>query len=102
MGFELFGAAEQFGAAGPALVDAVGLGIGVFAGERALSPGPSQHVELLRIEFLAPLVVAELQLWRRTHAPLLLIASLCIVVARRKSCLHASARPRGRQPCRID
>src|SRR5271167_338747 len=91
MGFELLRAAEQFGAASAALVHAFGLGIGVLTDERALGSSATQHVELLRVEFLAPLVVAELQLWRETHAPLLLIASLCIVVARRKSCLHASA-----------
>jgi hypothetical protein len=34
----------------------------VGAGERALGAGPSQHVELLRVEFLAPFVVAELHM----------------------------------------
>src|ERR1700761_3243643 len=71
MGFELLGAAEQFSATGPALVDALGLGVGVLTGERTLGAGSAQHVEFLRVESLAPLVVAELQLGlrrRRRHA----------------------------------
>src|ERR1700722_223775 len=69
MGFELLRAAEQLGATGPALVHAFGLGVGVLTDERALGAGAAQHVELLRVEFLAPLVVAELQLWcGGTHA----------------------------------
>src|SRR3984885_13964411 len=63
MAFELLGAAEQFGATSAALVHAFGLGIGVLTDERTLGSGATQHVELLRVEFLAPFVVTELQLW---------------------------------------
>src|SRR5271166_877403 len=68
MGFELLGAAEQFGAASPALVDAGGLSVGVLAGEGALSPGPPQHVELLPVEFFTPLVVGQLDVRLRRSA----------------------------------
>src|ERR1700754_786167 len=73
MGFELLAAAKQLGAAGSALVDALGLGVGVFAGERSLGAGAAQHREFVRGELFAPLVVAELQLgsWCR-HASTLL------------------------------
>src|SRR5258708_39001090 len=111
MGFELLRAAEQFGAASAALVHAFGLGVGVLTDERALGSSATQHVELLRVEPSTPLVVPELQLWRRTHAPLSpasgrcphLIAQFSVVVARRKSCLHASGnsgapRPAARPP----
>src|SRR5271166_507195 len=69
MGFELLGAAEQFGAASPALVNAFGLGVGVLTGEGALSPGSPQHVELLRVESFTPLVVGQLdvRLGRSAH-----------------------------------
>src|SRR3984885_12389450 len=69
MGFELLRAAEQFGAASAALVHAFGLGVGVLTDERALGSSATQHVELLRVEFVAPLVVAELHLrLRGSHA----------------------------------
>src|SRR5271156_3727673 len=71
MGLELLGAAEQFGTTGPALVDAGGLGVGVLTGERTLGAGATQDVEFLRVELLAPLVIAELDarlLGLRSHA----------------------------------
>src|ERR1700761_2911932 len=71
MGLELLGAAEQFGTTSPALVDAGGLGVGVLTGERAFGPGATQDVEFLRVELLAPLVIAELDarlLGLRSHA----------------------------------
>src|SRR5439155_13875081 len=72
MGFELLATAEQLGAAGPAFVDALGLGVGVLAGERPLGAGLPQHRELVGGELLAPLVVGELHLrsWSR-HVPTL-------------------------------
>src|SRR3984957_5770024 len=92
MGFELLGAAEQFGTARPALVDAFGLGVGVLTGERALGAGPSQYVELLRVEFLAPLVVAQLQLGTRQ------IASHASTLARGRSAVsHAGSIPSSRR-----
>src|SRR6202011_4502208 len=62
---EFLCAAEQFGAAGPALVDALGLGVGVLTGEWPLGAGATQHVELLWVELSAPLVVGELHLRAR-------------------------------------
>ena len=68
-GFELLAATEQFRAAGPTLVDTLGLGVGVLTGERPLGAGAAQDRELVRAELLAPLVVGELHLgsWSR-HA----------------------------------
>src|SRR5262245_10810535 len=68
MGFEFLGAAEQFGAASPALVDAFGLGVGVFTRERVFGTGLSQHRKLLRGESLTPFVVAELHMRTRRVA----------------------------------
>src|SRR5580693_2611402 len=71
MGFELLGAAEQLGTTGPAFVDAGGFGVRVLTGERAFGPGASQDVEFLRVELLAPLVIAELDarlMGLRSHA----------------------------------
>src|SRR6185312_4518688 len=62
---EFLCAAEQFSTAGAALVHALGLGVGVFTGEGPLGAGLAQHLELFRAEFLAPLVVGQLQLRTR-------------------------------------
>ena len=70
---EFLRAAEQFSAARPAVVDALGLGVGVLAGEGSLGAGPAQDVEFLRIEPLAPLVVGQFKL------------------ADLRSCFHASS-----------
>ncbi len=69
MGFELLGAAEQLGAARPALIDPFGLGVGVLADEGPLGARFAQHREFGRGELLTPLVVCEFQLGpRRGHA----------------------------------
>jgi hypothetical protein len=60
MRFELLGAAEQFGSAGAALVDAFGGGVGVFADARALGTGLTQNRVLLGCQLLPPLRVGEL------------------------------------------
>src|SRR5262245_27136246 len=67
MGFELLAAAEQLGAAGAALVDTLGRGVGVLAGEWPLGAGAAEDREFVRRELLAPLVVGELHLggWGR-------------------------------------
>jgi hypothetical protein len=52
---ELLVAAEQLGAAGPARVDADGLGVGVLAGEGPLGAGLAEHLVLGRGELLPPL-----------------------------------------------
>ena len=54
--------AEQLGAAGPAPVDAPGLGVGVLARPRRLGAGLAQHPELGRGEAYAPLVLGGRQL----------------------------------------
>ena len=46
---------EQLGAAGPAAVHALGLGVGVLARPRRLGPRLAQHPVLLRAELLPPL-----------------------------------------------
>ena len=54
MGFELLGAAEQLRAAGPTLVDALGV-VSVYSPVNgALGARAPQHLELLRGEFFAP------------------------------------------------
>src|ERR1700722_10351567 len=92
MGFELLRAPEQFGAASAALVHAFGLGVGVLTDERALSAGPTQHVELLRVEFLAPLVVAELHARRLlllgSHASTLAPMAVTRCTRLRRACDH--------------
>src|ERR1700685_812526 len=88
MGFELLRAPEQFGAASAALIHAFGLGIGVLTDERALGSSATQHVELLRVEFLAPLIIAELHLRTRQ------IASHASTLARGRSAVsHAGSIP---------
>src|SRR5690606_36383107 len=58
VGLELGVRPEQLGAARPAAVDALRLGVDVLAGERALGARLAQHVELLRRELNAPLGLA--------------------------------------------
>lgn len=57
MRFELLGAAEQFGSAGPAGVDTFRGGVGVLADEGAFGAGLAQDGELLRRQFFAPLAL---------------------------------------------
>src|SRR4051812_36826304 len=57
-GVELGVRLEELGAAGLAGVDALGLGVGVLAGERSLGAGLAQYGVLLRREFLTPLLLA--------------------------------------------
>src|ERR1700694_3890229 len=91
MGFELLGAAEQLGTAGPALVDAFGVGVGVLAGERTLGAGLAQHREFLRRQLLAPLVVGQLHLgMRRSHASTLARGSFAVI--------HGGSMPCSRRP----
>src|SRR5690606_23628494 len=58
---ELGVADEQLGTAGPAGVDALGLGVDVLAGERPLGAGLAEHVVLLGAEDLAPLLLGLLE-----------------------------------------
>src|SRR5262245_34735362 len=48
---------EQLGTARPADIDAIGLGVGVLAGERRLGAGLAQDVVLLGSQPLAPLIL---------------------------------------------
>src|SRR3954447_18999654 len=57
VGVELGVRAEQLGVAGPAAVDAFGLGVGVLAGERPLGAGLAQDGVLLPAQLLVPLGV---------------------------------------------
>ncbi|ERB52957.1 hypothetical protein N806_17545 [Rhodococcus sp. P27] len=57
MRFELFGAAEQFGSARTAGVNAFRGGVGVLADERAFGAGLAQDGELLRSQLFAPLAL---------------------------------------------
>ena len=69
MGVELGLGAEQLGAAGAAVVDADGLGVGVLADERSLGASLAEHRVLLGGELLAPLGVALVHLvTHETHA----------------------------------
>src|SRR5882757_10020805 len=92
MGFEFLRAAEQFGAASAALVHAFGLGVGVLTDEWALGPSATQHVELLRVEFLAPLVVTELHARRLlllgSHASTLAPMAATRCARLRRACDH--------------
>src|ERR1700730_9425102 len=70
VGLELRVGGEQPRAAGPAVVDAAGLGVGVLAGERRLGARLPEHLVLLRGQPLAPLVLRELNLrhgWQGTR-----------------------------------
>ncbi len=62
MRVELGGAAEQFGVAGPAAVDTLGLGVGVFADKGRLGARFPQDVELPGAELDPPLLVGQSEL----------------------------------------
>ena len=89
MGFELLGATEDLRATGPALVDALGLGVGVLTGEGAFGTGSTQHRELLRRELGAPLVVGQLN-FRGSHASTL--------ARSRYGVIHGGSMPSARRP----
>src|SRR5690606_31744351 len=87
--FEFLGAAEQFGAAGAAAVDALGLRVGVLPGEGAFGRGLTQDRVLLGIELAAPFLRAQLDPGRGKGG---------IGVGTHSSTLIRSARTRRRRP----
>src|SRR6201999_935710 len=96
MGFEFLAAAEQLGATGAALVDALGRGVGVLAGERPLGAGAAQDCVFVGRELLAPFVVGQLQLggWGR-HASTLAMFSVTHPLLGVGELSHAGVTKRG-------